>query len=98
MTLDRMVSQTVAWAHTVERALHEPGPFTFRSATGTTLAHRIVDQERAEIVFTGIAAPSPDGMVELLAGHILLAVTMIDFSKGDRITWRLSLRTPTPAS
>lgn len=98
MKLDQMVSSMVAWATTVERALHEPGPFTFRTSAGTTPAHRIIDHDRAEIIFTGVARPSCDGTVELHAGHIFLAVTVVDFSKGDQIRWRLSLRNPSKVS
>lgn len=94
MKLELMVSRTVAWARAVERALHEPGPWTFRTSEGTTPAHRIIDRDRAEIVFTGVARPSQSGIVELCADGEFVSLAMADFSKGDRITWRMSLREP----
>lgn len=98
MKLELMVSRTVAWARTIERALHHRGPWYFRTTEGITPAHRIIDRERAEIVFTGIARPSADCVVELLAGGDFVTMTTADFSKGEKITWRLSLKEALPAS
>lgn len=94
MKIELMVSRTVAWARAVERALHEPGPWTFRTSGGTTPAHRIIDRDRAEIIFTGVARPSHDGIVELHANGEFVSLATADFSKGDRVTWRMSLKEP----
>lgn len=98
MKLELAVSRALMWARVIESALHDPGPWTFRTATGTTPAHRLVDREGAEIVFTGIALPSPDGLVELCSGGAMVSLAETDFSKGDRVHWRLSLKEPAPAS
>lgn len=98
MKLELMVGRTVAWARIVERALHDGGPWTFRTSAGTTPAHRVIDRERAEIVFTGVAQPTPDGVVELYAADDFVTMTTADFGKGEKLTWRLSLRSPARAS
>lgn len=98
MDLELLVNQSIAWAHAIEAVLHGSGPWTFRTASGITPAHRVVDSHRGEIVFTGIAQPSQDGMVELWSGVGMVTVSPADFGKGERITWRLSLKIPTRAS
>lgn len=98
MKLELMVGRTVAWARIVERALHDGGPWTFRTSAGTTPAHRVIDRERAEIVFTGIARPSQDGVVELYAHEDFVTMTTADFGKGEKLTWRLSLMPTTVSS
>jgi hypothetical protein len=98
MKLELMVGRTVAWARVIERALHEDGAWTFRTSEGTTPAHRVIDRERAEIVFTGIVRPSADGVVELHAAGDFVTMATADFSKGERLTWRLSLTEPVRAS
>jgi hypothetical protein len=98
MKLELMVSRTVAWARIVERALHDSGPWTFRTAAGITPADRLIDREKAEIIFTGIARPSADGVVELYSAGDFVTMTTADFTKGDKLTWRLSLKEALPAS
>jgi len=98
MALDELVNMSIVWAHTIERALHDPGPWVFRTHEGNTPAHRIFDHNKGEIVFTGVARPSLDGMVELWAGGHMVTMAPVDFNKGERIVWRLSLREPQIAS
>lgn len=99
MTLELMVARTVAWARVIERALHDKSDdWTFRTAGGITPASRLIDRDRAEIIFTGVVRPSPDGLVELCSGDDTVTLTTADLSKGDRISWRLSLKAPAPAS
>lgn len=92
MKLDMMVAQAVVWARTVETMLHSSGPWLFRTSAGFTPAHRVLDQERSEIVFIGMAEPSPDGTVELWTGDQMVTVTTVDLTARSRIVWRLSLR------
>lgn len=89
-TLELMANQAVTWAHTLERAVHDPGPWQFRTAAGSTPAHRIVDHERGEIVFVGhIRAYHQDSVVELWCGEELVSVMLADFTMGDRVTWKI---------
>lgn len=96
--LELMVGRAVAWARTIERAVHDPGPWTFRTDAGVTPALRLVDHHQAEIVFTGLVVPAPNGLVELWSGDELVTVAPADFTKGRKLTWRMSLKEPTPAS
>lgn len=96
MKLELLASQAVAWARTVERAVHDPGPWTFRTCKGTTPAHRLRDAERAEVVFTGLIRSA--GPVELWCRNDLVSVTTVDRTEGDRLTWKLSLKEPSRAS
>ena len=98
MKLEMAVSRMASWAHAVERALHDSGPWTFRTSGGTTPAHRLIDREHAEIIFTGMVLPSQDYVVELLAGGDFVTMTTADFTQGSRITWKLSLKEALPAS
>lgn len=98
MTLEMMVGRTVAWARTIEQALHDSGPWTFRTAAGITPANRIIVPDAMEIIFMGLVRPAPDGIVELWCRDRMVTLTTADFSKGDKITWRLSLKEPSPAS
>lgn len=97
MRLELMVSQAVAWARVIERAVHDPGPWSFRTSSGTTPAHRIIDRERAEIVFTGVALPASDGAVELYAGGDFVTVMPMDFSQGNKVSWRMQLAAAIPS-
>jgi hypothetical protein len=97
MKLELLATQAVTWARTVERAVHDPGPWTFRTAGGITPAHRLLDPDRAEIIFTGLIRPCQDGDVELWCRDGLVSVTIADLTKGHRLTWKMSLREPTPA-
>lgn len=95
MKLDVRVAQAVVWARTIETALHSSGPWLFRTSTGFTPAHRILDQERSEIVFIGLARPSTDGVVELWTGDRMVTMATTDFTQGNnKITWRMSLKRP----
>ena len=97
MDLEMLVARSVAWAHMIERALHDQGPWTFRTAGGITPAHRIIERHRGEIVFTGITRPAVDGVVELWAGERMVTVTSAE-TEGSRITWKMSLKEPSRAS
>ncbi len=92
MTLDVRVAQAIIWARTIETALHSSGPWLFRTSAGFTPAHRVLDQERSEIVFIGMAEPSSDGAVELWTGDQMVTVTTVDLTSRSKIIWRLSLR------
>lgn len=98
MDLELIVNRSVAWAHAIEMALHDPGPWTFRTASGTTPAHRVIDGHHGEIVFTGVVSPCEDRMVELWSSGRMVTVSPIDFDKGERVRWRLSLKEPSRAS
>jgi hypothetical protein len=92
MKMELAVSQALTWARIVERAFHDPGPWTFKTASGVTPAHRVKDPVRSEIVFTGMVSPSPDGFVELCSQNEMVTVAQADLTRGEAITWRLSLR------
>ena len=98
MKLDTMVAQAVMWARTIETVLHSPGPWLFRTSTGFTPAHRILDQERSEIVFIGLARPSADGVVELWTGDRMVTMATTDFTQESKIVWKLSLKRPLQVS
>ncbi len=87
MKLDVMVAQAIVWARTIETMLHSSGPWLFRTSAGFTPAHRVLDQERSEIVFIGMAEPSSDGVVELYCHDRMVAITEVSFDDGQRIRW-----------
>lgn len=99
MKLDVMVAQAIVWARTIETMLHSSGPWLFRTSAGFTPALRILDQDRSEIIFMGLAKPSPDGVVELWTGDQMVTMATTDFTQGNnKITWRLSLKRPLQVS
>lgn len=99
MKLDEKVAQAIVWARTIETMLHSPGPWLFRTPTGFTPAHRVLDQDRSEIVFIGLAQPSPDGVVELWTGDQMVTMAPADCTRGsNKITWRVSLTRPLQVS
>lgn len=98
MRLDTMVAQAVAWARVIERALHDRGPWTFRTAHGTTVAHRIVNHKDAEVVFRGMALGDGDETIALYCGDELVTVTRADLTEGNEIRWRLLVSSVTQAA
>lgn len=82
----------------VEYALFDSGPWTFRTAVGATVAHRVIDMERREIIFTGIVIPSPDRIIELCAGDQMVSIAAVDDLEGDRIIWKIAMKGLVPAS
>lgn len=82
----------------IEYALFNSGPWTFRTAVGATVAHRVIDTDRREIIFTGIVTPSPDRIIELCAGDQMVSIAAVDDLEGDRITWKIAMRDLVPAS
>jgi hypothetical protein len=97
MKLELLVSRMVVWTRMIERVLHDPGPWSFRTAGGSTPAHRILDRDRGEIIFMGIARPSSDGIVELWAGEEFVSMTAVDLTREEELTWKLSLQEAAPA-
>lgn len=90
MRLDLMVAQAVAWAHVIERALHDHGPWTFQTEHGITPAHRIINRKTAEIVFHGVALGCSDRQpVGLYCGDDMITVTTADLSQGEQFTWKM---------
>lgn len=99
MSLEMKVARAVAWAHVLERAFHDPGPWRFHTDGGVTPAHRITDGEDSEIIFMGIIPPSRDGLVELWSGDEMITLFSIRPTQEEkRVTWRMSLRDSVPAS
>lgn len=91
--MDTMVAQMVAWAHLVETALHDDGPWSFQTLGGDTPAHRVIDHSRNEIVFAGITKGTGTGQVELWCRDRFVTSiwTHYPLSPGDSLTWTLSL-------
>jgi len=87
MAMEFTVNRLMAWAKTLESALHGHGLWTFRTSAGVTPAHRLITRE--EILFVGQALPTPDGVVELWLDEDLVTMTHADFSQGSSVTWRL---------
>lgn len=90
MDLDLYVTLAIGWARAIEQAVHGRGRWTFRTDGGTTMAHRIIDRSGCTITFTGLAARSESGMVELWHDDLFIASAYPDFTQGDHITWKLS--------
>jgi hypothetical protein len=89
MDMDYTVNRLLAWARTLEKALHGHGPWTFHTSAGVTTAHRLIERDKGEIFFMGQAVPTADGTVELWLDDELVALTYVDFSEGTWVTWRL---------
>lgn len=98
MRMDWLVSQALAWAHVIECALHDSGPWSFRTSAGSTPAHRLFDRERCEIIFSGLVAPSADRVIELWSGERFVTMTMADITQGDQLTWKIALAESARAS
>ena len=92
MEMELRAARMATWARVVERALHDRGPWTLRTLSGVTPAHRLIDREAQEIVFVGVTPPCPDGVVELWAGGDAVTLTRTDSGAERKITWRLSLK------
>lgn len=90
MRLELMVAQAVAWARVIERALHDRGPWTFRTEHGISPAHRIINRKAGEIVFHGVALGFGDRQpVALYCGDDLITVTNADLTQGEHLTWKI---------
>lgn len=75
----------------IERALFDPGPWTFRTAEGSSIAHRLIDLERRAIIFLGMVTPSQDRIVELCVGDRMVSIAALDDPHGGHITWKIEL-------
>lgn len=93
MSMDAVASQMVAWSRLVETALHDSGPWTFRTLHGVTTAHRQIDPDLYEISFTGATWGSGTGTVELWCQDrfVTLIHTPQPLAPGDALTWTLTL-------
>ncbi len=75
----------------VEYVLFHPGPWSFRTASGRSPAHRIIDLDGREAIFSGGVVLSPDRIVELCADDRMVSIAAVDDPSGEQITWKIAL-------
>jgi hypothetical protein len=99
-TLDQAVAQAVHAARLLERALHDPGPWSFDYSGQVFEAERIVHASHIHIRGT---LPSqcwvtePDGMLSLMVDGVVVAVRPLPHpGDGEHvIEWTLGVREST---
>jgi hypothetical protein len=91
MTLDQMAAQAVMRAHQIERAVHDPGPWSVRvNEWDEFAARRVLGEDH--VTFYALARIERPGTIELYCGDTPVALRLIEESVGEtQIVWEFAL-------
>lgn len=90
------VAQQVARVRLLERALHDDGPWVFRTPHHCDFAAQYIDEENHKVLFADTLWTAPENagetVLELLCGGQVVSCRTIDLPPGyAAVEWELSL-------